>query len=481
MPTILGTRDHRYDTYKKRKKKVGNNSVNEPFDPHVGQLEVIQSSARFRVVNCGRRWGKTTLAVNEMLAKGYFHPKSRIVYVAPTFAQARDIAWRMLKDAAVHYGGAHKVNETRLELTMGDESEIWLRGMENYESLRGIGLDFLVADEIASVKNWNSIWEQVLRATLMDKEGDALFCSTPKGYNHWYDLWRMGQKGEEKYNKTYESWSFPSWSNPVLSPAEIESSKAELAEDVFWQEWGAQFKRFTGLVYKEFDRDKHVINDVDTNKIVSWIVGHDPGFHNPRAFHLTGVDADGVWYLVDELYKPGLTNPEFREEVIRILASYKVDFDDLAMATMDSAHASDIMELSNMGMAFLPVKKESGEQNRSWVRYKIDKFAERLRQGRYFVLKRCKKTIWEFENYAWATNKDDQNPDESPMKMNDHMMDAIGDSNAMYIHMFEVKTKKPWDGKLAGTFIKPSMPDEDDLLVDFTEDKPDDFWETEVL
>lgn len=424
------------------------------------------------------------LAVNEMLAYAYYNPNSLVVYFAPTITQARDIAWRLMKGYAYHYGGMKKANEARLEITMntkdGGESQIWLRGTENYEAARGLGINFLVIDEIAMMRNWESIWEEVLRATLLDTKGRVLMCSTPKGYNHWYKLWLQGQDGSEEHLEGWKSWTYPSWDNPFLSKEDIEAAKIELTADAYAQEWGAQFKRFQGLVYPDFDRDAHVLSEIDTERFVHWVAGHDPGFHNPRAFHLTGVDAEGVWYQMEEIYMPGLTNPEFRELVRRLLDKYNLEFDDLTLPTMDSAHKSDIAELSDLGLSFVPVKKSSGEVGKSWVRYKVDKFAERIRTNKYFVHKRCEKTIWEFENYQWPKRRDDQNPDESPLKLNDHLMDCLGDTNAMYIHMYDPVELPPWHGKLKGTYVPPAKNNYQEVM-DWTEDFEDsdapDYWE----
>lgn len=427
----------------------------------------------------------TYLAVNEMLSFALFNPGSLVVYFAPTIQQARDISWRMLKANAYHYGGIKSTNESRLELKMncdgGGESEIWLRGTENYESARGLGIDFLVVDEIAMMRNWQSIWEEVLRATIANTGGKVLMCSTPKGYNHWHELWERGQVGGPNAISDFKSWTFPSWTNPHLKQHEIDAAKMELTETSFLQEFGAQFKRFTGLVYSGFDRDKHVFDEVNTEKFVYWIAGHDPGFHAPRAFHLTGIDSDGVWYQVDELYMPGLTNIQFREECLRILSKWGLRFEDLHLATMDSAHASDIIELGNLGLDFVPVKKVSGEAGKSWVRYKVDSFGSRINKNMFYVSKHCTKTIWEFENYSYPKNRDFANPDETPMKHNDHMMDCLGDSNAMYDHMFEELEVKPWDGKLKGTYVPPHT-EESALDLAWDQDRSEsdepDYWES---
>ena len=178
---------------------------------------------------------------------------------------------------------------------------------------------------------------------------------------------------------------------------------------------------------------------------------------------------------------PGITNPQFRELVRRVLDKYNLQFDELALPTMDSAHKSDIAELSDLGLSFVPVKKVSGEMGKSWVRYKVEKFAERIRKNKYYVVgKNCPKTVWEFENYQWPKNKDDQNPDESPLKLNDHMMDALGDTNAMYIHMYDIETLPPWHGKMKGTYVPPAtdfLDDSSSWDIDVSDTDSPDYWE----
>src|SRR3989344_7839098 len=267
------------------------------FNPHKGQLEVIRSDARWRVVNCGRRWGKTTLAVNEMLAYASLKPKSLVVYFAPTFTQARDIAWRMLKSCAPNYGQIKGINETRLEIKIND-SEIWLRGVENYESARGLGIHFLVIDELAMMRNWYGIWEEVLRATLADTSGQGLFCSTPKGYNHWHDLWEKGQQRDNDYT----SWTFTSESNPYLKVEEIEKAKKELRSEAFEQEWLAEFRSTVGLAHQQFNRRINLLESFDVPKSWTYARGFDFGSAHPTASIRVALDDDGNWFA-DAYYK----------------------------------------------------------------------------------------------------------------------------------------------------------------------------------
>src|SRR4030067_1506011 len=153
---------------------------------HQSQEIVASDTHRFRVVNCGRRWGKTTLAILEMVAKAVFKDDARVVYIAPTYQQARDIAWNALKKICIPV--QINTNEARLEITIktknGGTSIIWLRGWESVETLRGQRFDFVVIDEIASMRKFCLNWQEVIRPTLTDRKGDVLFVSTPKCLNY---------------------------------------------------------------------------------------------------------------------------------------------------------------------------------------------------------------------------------------------------------------------------------------------------------
>lgn len=222
---------------------------------HPAQEKIIQSNKRFRVAVTGRRFGKTTLSVEEMKAFAFYREGSKVVYIAPTIKQARDIAWEMLKKATLDTQ-VDKPNESRLEITIrtntNKTSQIWLRGSENIESLRGQRIDFLVVDEIASMKDWNNIWREVLRPTLLDTRGQALFIGTPKGFNHFYDLFNMAE-----HDTDYESFRFTSYDNPFIAKEEIDKAKLEGERtgtlDEFNQEYLAQFVSVSGQVYKEWD------------------------------------------------------------------------------------------------------------------------------------------------------------------------------------------------------------------------------------
>src|SRR5580704_9378311 len=148
------------------------------------QGEVFRSTERFRVLVAGRRFGKTFLALTELCQAAW--GTGRLAwYVAPTYKQAKRIAWKPLKEMTRPYWAA-KPNETDLRIELKSGGTICLRGADNYDSLRGDGLDFLVLDEYSSIAR--EVWPEVLRPALADREGGALFIGTPQGFNHFHQL-----------------------------------------------------------------------------------------------------------------------------------------------------------------------------------------------------------------------------------------------------------------------------------------------------
>jgi hypothetical protein len=213
---------------------------------------VFRSTERFRVLAAGRRFGKTYLALVE-LCRAAWGEGSVAWYVAPTYKLAKRIAWKPLKEMTRQYW-AGKPNETdlRIELTCG--GTICLRGADNYDSLRGDGLDFLVLDEYASIAP--AAWSEVLRPALADKQGRALFMGTPQGHNHFYELVeRAGTLAD------WKAFQFTSAQGGNVTREELESAARELDERIFRQEFEACFENLgVGRAYHAFDREHNVRN-----------------------------------------------------------------------------------------------------------------------------------------------------------------------------------------------------------------------------
>jgi len=257
------------------------------------QSQIAQDSHRFRVVDAGRRFGKSTLVSWEMTAIAVAYDNARVPYYAPTRDDARDIMWGMLKKVSEPI--AIDVNESRLEITVrnrfGGTSLMVLYGWEAVQERgKGVGVknNHIFLDEVAKYKNFWKAWQEILRPTLTDLAGGATFISTPNGFNHFYDLYCMELKDPD-----YKSFHFTSYDNPHLPQSEIDKAKLELTEDRFAQEYLADFRKTEGLVYKEFDRNKHLFTDM--NLIINpkeTIAGVDFGFTNPMAVLNIKVDFD---------------------------------------------------------------------------------------------------------------------------------------------------------------------------------------------
>ncbi len=376
---------------------------------HQAQSTIANDNHRFRVVNCGRRFGKTTLAVLEMVAKAVYKDDINIAYIAPTFDQARDIAWQeLIKIVSPIVVG---VNESRLEVTIktvkGGKSKIVLRGWEAVERLRGKKFDFIVIDEIASMRNWDTNWEEVLRPTLTDNRGHALFISTPKGFNHFYVLFN-----KEQQDKDYKSFHFSSYDNPFLPIDELDKARSEMTEDRFAQEYLADFRKMEGLVYKEFNRDIHLYDPEEKNIIVNEkFSGVDFGYVNPCAVMSVIKDFDNNFWVNDEWYKTKKSEDEIAEYVAS--QSFRKVYPD-------PESPSAIEALKKKGVPVREVVK-----NRDSIKNGIDKIRELFKTNRLRINKNCVNLILELETYAYPEKRDLRNPDENPIKENDHALDAL--------------------------------------------------------
>jgi hypothetical protein len=214
------------------------------------QWTVFRSPERFRVLAAGRRFGKTFLALVELIRAASV-PGHLAWYVAPTYRQARRIAWKLLKKMTREYR-ASKPNETDLSVELIGGGTIALRGADNYDSLRGNGLDFVVLDEFASMSP--EAWNEVLRPALADRRGRALFIGTPKGLNHFHDLFQNAQEQTD-----WRAFRYTTEEGGNVAPEEIESARRELDERTYRQEFQANFENLShGIVYHAFRRRENL-------------------------------------------------------------------------------------------------------------------------------------------------------------------------------------------------------------------------------
>lgn len=234
----------------KMERENGPREENETIPIDLPTLYEIQriiegDPARFQVLDIGRRAGKTYLGVHRALKRA---SKGQLVgWFSPTYKYLVE-AWRDLKRPVV--GIAHINNtERRIEFANGGVIEAW--SMTDPDAGRSRKYHQAIVDEAAKAPHLKVAWEESIRPTLTDYRGDALFLSTPKGLNYFYDLYQRGQ--DPLANPDWQSWKLPSSVNPFLDPEEIEAARAELPELVFKQEYLAEFLSGEGAVFRNVD------------------------------------------------------------------------------------------------------------------------------------------------------------------------------------------------------------------------------------
>ncbi len=267
------------------------------------QQKVFNDPARFKVVAAGRRCGKSRLAAWTLIIKALQTAKVTVFYVAPTQGQARDIMWGLLADLAHPVITNKHVNN--MEITLVNGSRICLKGGDRPDTMRGVSLEYLVIDEYADVKQ--QVFEEILRPALADRKGDCLFIGTPKGRNHFYDLYIYADSEEDD---SFKAWHFTSYDNETLDPDEINLAKKSMSSFAFRQEFMSSFEALGSEIFKE---DWVQFSD-DTPEIGDYYIAVDlAGFEDPSsrskknkrldstAISVVKVSENG-WYIKDVIH-----------------------------------------------------------------------------------------------------------------------------------------------------------------------------------
>lgn len=271
---------------------------------HRAQHEVFAAPYRFKCVVAGRRWGKTQLAKTAIIKYARM-PKRLIWYVAPSYRMAKQIMWPELL-SAIPKKWIKKINETVMAITLVNETRIELKGADNPDSLRGVGIHFLVMDEVQDIDP--DAWFKVLRPTLTSTGGHALFIGTPKSFNFLHDLYQLGQDPTNVAMGRWKSWQFPTITSPFIPPEEIESARKDMDEKSFRQEFEASFESMSGRVYYPFDRKVHVKRCVFNQNLPIW-VGQDFNI-DPMSSAIVQPQDNGDLWVVGEISKNGSNTEE---------------------------------------------------------------------------------------------------------------------------------------------------------------------------
>jgi hypothetical protein len=381
----------------------------------LAQDKIANSPIRFRVVVAGRRFGKTHLAIRELCYHAK-EPNKEVWYVAPTYRQSKQIVWRKLKYKLQDLKWVKRVNESELTITLKNNSTISLKGADNADSLRGVGLDFLVMDEFADVDP--EAWYEVLRPTLADKQGGALFIGTPKGIGNWsHDLYQMALEQPQ----VWESFQFTTVDGGNVKPEEIEAAKRDLDERTFRQEFLATFETYAGRIYYSFDRGQNVKTLPDDLKTDVIYAGWD--FNIDPMSVVIAVRQGDVLYVIDEIRMYSSNTQEAVEEIRQRYPKSKIWAypDPAARQRKTSAGGStDLTILQNAGFI---VKAPNAHTP---VRDRINSVNARLCSSNgirnLIISPKCKYTIEGLERHTYKEGTVQPDKDSGY----DHMMDALG-------------------------------------------------------
>ena len=377
------------------------------------QKKVIKDESRFRVLITGRRFGKTYLAINE-LAKFASQPNKKVWYVAPSYRQAKAICWGVLKEKMIQHKWVKSINHSDLTITLKNNSQITLRGSDNENSLRGVGLHGLVMDEFADISK--ETWYEVLRPTLSDTKGHALFCGSPRGFGNWsYELYKMGET-----NKDWKSFQYTTLEGEQVSEDEIEQAKQDLDLRTFQQEYEATFVNYSGMIYYNFSRDKNIVEKYSKNSGILHI-GLDFNV-DPMSAVVCVLENDRI-FMIDEIQIYSSNTNEMSDEI-------RTRYKNKQIVVYPDPSARQ-RKTSAGGTTDLAILKNSGfdvrcKNTAPLVRDRINAVNSKLKNvnGKIslFIVKSCKNAIKSIERQIYKEGTHIPDKDSGY----DHMNDALG-------------------------------------------------------
>ena len=388
------------------------------------EIFLASETSRFRNVVAGRRFGKTYLSTTELLRAATGGKNKNCWYVAPTYGAAKEIAWDMLI-SMIPDEYLIKTNETALTIKLINGSTISLKGAEKPNNLRGRALDFVVLDEFADMRP--EAWFEVLRPSLSDREGSALFIGTPKGRNHFYDLWAKGINSTDGWS----SFQYTTLDGGNVSEHEIEQARADLDERTFNQEYCAEFVTYSGLIYYNFDRALSVIKAEDDGTSTI-LCGMDFNVSPMTSIQMIRKGSDLI--VIDECIIYGSNTQEMADELhLRYPSRHICVFPDPAcrQRRTSAAGKTDLSILQNNNF------ETKVRKSHTPVRDRINSVNSRLKTGdgkrHLFISDKCKQTIKSLERQTYKEGTSQPDKDGGY----DHLNDALGYA---LDYLFPVKT-----------------------------------------
>lgn len=407
------------------------------YTPHPEQFAYHNSTARFRIPCCGRRFGKTQMSAKDLEPK-LMQKDKRFWIVGPTYGLGEKefrVLWSDLivglnlgKDPRVKKAYSPKQGDMFINFTHLN-TIVEVKSADNTDSLVGDSLDGVIMSEAA--KHSPDTFDKYIRAALSDKRGFADFPTTPEGFNWYYDLWMLGK---DKTLPQYESWRFPSWMNTFVYPdgrqdSEIKLLERTMTKEAFDQEISADFSSFVGKIYPEWDINTHVVQQVFNPNWPNY-VAFDWGYTNPLAaveFQISPMDTIHIWrvhYKSHTLLEKHVEIMKNREQP----EGYHIN--------MTFGDAADPEAVAYINQHFAPCSANGKAKDnwrdginlvRSFLERQIgdDEFGGPIYLPALFVDPSCLDIIREFNNYRSPESSSGKNVTEMAIKQDDHALDAL--------------------------------------------------------
>jgi len=391
-----------------------------PNTPQIAFINAINDPRyRFIVAALSRRTGKSMISniIGQLVT---LIPGSAVLVIAPNYALSQ-ISWDLQRKLLTRFDiELEKSNAKDKIIELKNGSTIRMGSVSQADSVVGRSYDLIIFDEAALDSKGVDVFNVQLRPTLDKVNSKAIFISTPRGKNYFYDFWRRG------YMDEYDTWVSmrSTWKdNPRTDEKDIEEARRSMSKDEFEQEYECSFVSLQGQVWR-FDTKTMVTNiDRDQIEVYDVLAGLDLGFRDPTAMCVILTDGE-KFYIVDEYLENGRTTSHYAGKVSELIEKYDVDFtyiDSAAQQTrFDFAQNYDISTLN---------AKKSVLDGIGYVGSIID-------NGRLIVDSSCKNVIAALDNYQWDAREGLAR--EKPLH-NDysHMADAI--RYALYSHSYNLE------------------------------------------
>lgn len=377
------------------------------------QDKVVRNRARFKILRCGRRTGKTFFFIIDSLSIGLKYPNLSMAYVGLTYGHAKDVVW---EDYIKLAGGDPKTslieykNSAELVIRLHNGSRIKLYSWDSVDNMLGKKYHKVYLDECAVAKNLKVAWDDVIEPTLLDYHGEAIFASMPRGKGQFKAL-----IDSSKLKDDWQDFHFTSYDNETIPNVaeDLDRKRKDIAPSVFAQQYLAEFTDLQGRIYTEFVRDDALSECPFTPIRYGFSV--DFGYNHPLAAYLYAIGPDNQIHVMKELYRRKLDDKQRTEAIKELTEGYEVE-----EAVGDSEDPLAIIQLNRE----LDFTIDSAIKGQGSVLQGINTVKSALHSGQLTISDICTNLIDELEVYSWKLDKEGNETDQ-PVKENDDGVDSM--------------------------------------------------------